>query len=154
MMGANSIFLDTNILIYLTDPASPWHEIAFSTVQKLRAEPTQLVISYQILREFLAVATKIVVTQRKGELEDIVVNIQTFREEFLVLQETDLVFNTLISITNRVAVAGKQIHDANIVATMYVHGINRLLTHNAKDFARFASYINVIPLVQNVHLSQ
>ena len=32
---------------------------------------------------------------------------------------------------------GKRIHDANIVATMAVHGIHILLTQNGADFAPF-----------------
>ena len=43
---------------------------------------------------------------------------------------------------------GKQVHDANIVATMLVHGVPKLLTHNTADFARFSSVIEVLPLAQ------
>lgn len=111
-----------------------------------------MIISYQVLREFLAVATKVVVTQGKGTIENIMLNLDIFREEFHVLQDNDLIFDTLSNIINIVAVAGKQIHDANIAATMYVHGVKYLLTHNDKDFVRFASYITVIPLVQNPFL--
>jgi len=42
--------------------------------------------------------------------------------------------------------AGRQVHDANIVATMLTAGIDRLLTHNVKDFDRFSTLITVIPL--------
>jgi len=42
---------------------------------------------------------------------------------------------------------GKQVHDANIVATMLVHGVPNLLTHNAADFKRFSHLIAVLPLV-------
>ncbi|MEH2170887.1 MAG: hypothetical protein V7K41_30400 [Nostoc sp.] len=41
---------------------------------------------------------------------------------------------------------GKQVHDANIVATMLVYGIPQLLTHNTSDFARFSGLITVLPL--------
>jgi predicted nucleic acid-binding protein len=41
---------------------------------------------------------------------------------------------------------GKQVHDANIVATMLVYGIPKLLTHNTTDFARFSELITVLPL--------
>jgi hypothetical protein len=33
---------------------------------------------------------------------------------------------------------GRQVHDANIVATMRVFGLKNLLTHNPADFARFS----------------
>jgi predicted nucleic acid-binding protein len=40
-------------------------------------------------------------------------------------------------------VAGRQVHDANIVATMLANGITRLLTFNVADFRRFAALISV-----------
>ena len=42
------------------------------------------------------------------------------------------------------AFSGKQVHDANIVATMLAHGEARLLTFNAADFRRFDSVIEVV----------
>jgi predicted nucleic acid-binding protein len=42
--------------------------------------------------------------------------------------------------------AGKQVHDANIVATMQVHDVHRLLTFNTGDFRRFAGIIDLEPL--------
>jgi hypothetical protein len=46
-------------------------------------------------------------------------------------------------------IGGKHVHDDNIVATIEVYGLHRLLTHNAADFQRFASRIIVIPLHLN-----
>jgi hypothetical protein len=45
-------------------------------------------------------------------------------------------------------VSGKQIHDANIVATMIAYRIEYLLTHNVVDFERFTSLIHILPLDQ------
>ncbi len=42
--------------------------------------------------------------------------------------------------------AGKQVHDANIVATMLEHGLPRLLTFNTADFRRVAGLIELEPL--------
>lgn len=55
----------------------------------------------------------------------------------------------LVRLLAQVRVAGKQIHDANIVATMQVYGILRLLTHNTAHFARFAHLITLVPLVSS-----
>ncbi len=41
---------------------------------------------------------------------------------------------------------GKQIHDANIVATMLAHGIRTLLTDSVADFVRWGHLIEVRPL--------
>jgi hypothetical protein len=45
-------------------------------------------------------------------------------------------------------VGGKQVHNANIVATMLAHGIPRLFTHNVADFNRFSTLIEILPLVE------
>jgi predicted nucleic acid-binding protein len=42
--------------------------------------------------------------------------------------------------------SGRQVHDANIVATMLENGIRRLLTFNVVDFRRFARLIAIEPL--------
>jgi predicted nucleic acid-binding protein len=44
--------------------------------------------------------------------------------------------------------AGKQVHDANLVAAMLVHGVGRLLTFNATDFQRFAGAVEIDGLVR------
>ncbi len=47
-------------------------------------------------------------------------------------------------LTRAFAFGGKQVHDANIVATMLAHGETRLLTFNGGDFHRFDSLIEVV----------
>ena len=53
-------------------------------------------------------------------------------------------FSELCLLLGRIPVAGKQVHDANIAATMLAHGIPRLLTFNAADFRRFAGLIALV----------
>ena len=43
-----------------------------------------------------------------------------------------------------VAVGGKQIHNANIVATMLAYGERKLLTLNAADFRRYEDRIELV----------
>jgi predicted nucleic acid-binding protein len=62
------------------------------------------------------------------------------------VEDNSFVLDAVIDILQKVQVAGKQVHDANIVATMQVHGLKHLLTHNIADFSRFSSFISVIPL--------
>lgn len=44
--------------------------------------------------------------------------------------------------------SGKQVHDANIVATMQANGISRLLTLNPVDFTRSSKLITVMTIDQ------
>ena len=50
----------------------------------------------------------------------------------------------LLELCGTVQVGGKQVHDANIVATMLTHGERRLLTMNTKDFRRHGARIELI----------
>ena len=50
----------------------------------------------------------------------------------------------LLDLVRTVPMGGKQVHDANIVATMFAYGIPQLLTFNAADFRRFGSLIEVV----------
>jgi predicted nucleic acid-binding protein len=49
-----------------------------------------------------------------------------------------------VELCRAVAVAGRQVHDANIVATMLAHGETRLLTMNRSDFRRFEPRIEIV----------
>ena len=42
-------------------------------------------------------------------------------------------------------VSGVKVHDARIVASMYVHGIMHILTFNTDDFARYSEIMAVDP---------
>ncbi|UBF24522.1 hypothetical protein K9N68_22915 [Kovacikia minuta CCNUW1] len=48
----------------------------------------------------------------------------------------------------QIPTGGRQIHDANIVATMQTYGVQNLLTHNTADFDRFSQVITVLPLIE------
>ncbi len=58
-----------------------------------------------------------------------------------VLEDGPAVTATLVNLFRDAAVGGRQIHDANIVATMLAHGERRLLTFNTSDFRRFQDRI-------------
>jgi len=72
--------------------------------------------------------------------------VRFFQSQFRVTEDGPQVTEKLLELMEQVAIGGKQVHDANIVATMLVHGVHNLLTHNTGDFARFSQFITVLPL--------
>jgi predicted nucleic acid-binding protein len=146
--GVKKLFVDTNILIFATNSASPWHQLARDALQEARRMNVELTVSPQILREYLVAATR---SSNRDDvpLVKILKNVRTFQTNFHLVEENALVSAKLVDLVDQVAVGGKQIHDANIVATMQVHSINHLLTHNIADFTRFAHLITVLPLQKN-----
>lgn len=148
MTAGDALFVDTNILVYATEVASPWHQAAIEALNTFRRQGVELVISPQIINEYLAATTR----HGPGSagpsltLAEITANVETFLQEFTLVPEDARVVTSLAGLVQAFAVGGKQVHDANIVATMQAHGIRRLLTHNTADFARFAGLITVVPL--------
>jgi len=45
-----------------------------------------------------------------------------------------------------VGCSGKQVHDANVVATMLARSVGTVVTMNLADFARFERYVSLVEL--------
>ena len=75
--------------------------------------------------------------------ERLVADVRQFEEQFLVYEDSRAVTEELLRLLERFSIGGKQVHDANIVATMLVHDAQRIRTANVDDFTRFASLIAV-----------
>ncbi len=71
-------------------------------------------------------------------------DVDWLRETFIVLEDGPQVTEALIALCREVPVGGRQIHDANIVATMLAHGERRLLTFNTADFRRYSDRIALV----------
>ena len=141
-----TLFVDTNILIYATRPASPWHLLARNKLDQAVSNGVELVVSPQILREYLASTTRRTPDGEQTPLSDSLASIAIFREIFRVLEENNTVVDMLLAQLQQIDVSGKKVHDANIVATMRAYGVGRLLTHNTQDFVRYNHLITVVPL--------
>jgi predicted nucleic acid-binding protein len=72
--------------------------------------------------------------------------VRFFQSRFRVAEDGPQVTEKLLELMEQVTFGGRQIHDANIVATMLAYGVNRLLTHNVGDFTRFSQFITILPL--------
>lgn len=65
----------------------------------------------------------------------------------MLLYDEATVSAELLALVRKHDVKGKQVHDANIVATTLANGIGRLATLNTHDFQRFEDEIALEPLV-------
>ncbi len=64
----------------------------------------------------------------------------------LVADDGPQVTARLLELMEHIPIRGKQVHDANVVATMLAYDVHNLLTHNTADFARYSDLITVLPL--------
>jgi predicted nucleic acid-binding protein len=144
-MDAETVFIDTNILIYATDDESPFHAKSLGILKKLMTDGINFAIGPQIIREYLAVLTRGLSPDhptRSAALH----NVRKFIETFTLLNENSETVARLQTIMENVSIGGKQIHDANIVAVMQANGVKRLLTHNLDDFKKFDQAIDILGL--------
>ena len=136
-------FIDTNVLVYAAADGAPVLDRARAALARAAADGA-VTISRQILREYLSVMTRQQIWGKPLSLAQAVADTAAFVREFTVLEDGPLVWDRLVMLSRRYSFAGRQVHDANIVATMLAHGERRLLTFNGADFRRFARLIEVI----------
>jgi predicted nucleic acid-binding protein len=146
-ISADPVFIDTNVLIYASISTSPYYSIAIDHLRSFENVRADQWISRQILREYLAVQTRPIPSKKMLSVKEITADIFSFQSRFLIAEDGPLVTDRLLKLIGSIPIGGKQIHDANIVATMLAHGLRRLLTHNVIDFQRFAGTIDVIPMI-------
>ena len=136
-------FVDTNVLAYATATSAPFRDRARAALVRLAADE-QLSVSRQILREYVAVMTRPQTWGRALSLAEAMTDAAVFERRFTVLEDGQLVWDQLMDLSRLYSFGGRQVHDANVVATMLAHGERRLLTFNEADFRRFTPLIEVI----------
>lgn len=138
------MFIDTNVLVQSRIPGAPDHAAARASLERAFRSPEPLRISRQVIREYLAVVTRPqtwpVAITREEALDDV----GRLTNNFEILEDGPMVTELLVALCREVPVGGRQIHDANIVATMLARGERRLLTFNIADFRRYGERIELV----------
>ena len=138
------MFIDTNVLVMSRILEAPDHDIARERLERAAREPEPLRISRQVVREYLAVITRPQVWPISISREYALDDAKRLISSFEILEDGPVVTESLIALCSEVVVGGRQIHDANIVATMLAHGERRLLTFNTADFRRYGDRIELV----------
>jgi predicted nucleic acid-binding protein len=138
------VFLDTNILVYATRPSSAFHAWTMTALDRALGSEPYLAISRQVLREYLAVVTRPGGGSQPLPIALALDDVVRFAKSFRILEDGPQISARLAELCRSTAMAGRQVHDANIVATMLAYGETRLLTANGKDFVRFVPRIELV----------
>ena len=140
------MFIDTNVLVYSRILEAPNHGAARTRLESAFRGPEPLRISRQVIREYLAVVTRPQVWPVAMTREEALEDVSKLMDSFEVLEDGPVVMESLVTLFRDISVGGRQIHDANIVATMLAHGERRLLTFNVEDFLRYGDRIILIDI--------
>ena len=146
-MAASAILLDTNVLVSATTPARSLHKPALRALNDWPNDGIGICTSGQVLREYLVVATRGFEINGLGlSIADALANRDMLEARMRFLEETHAVAVRLRQLVQSAACTGKQVHDANVVATALGHGVERILTENTDDFARFGDLVEIVAL--------
>ena len=140
------MFLDTNVLVRARFEAAPGHGFARRWMRQVGASGEALRISRQVMREYLATVTRPQPWSPPVAMDAALGHVASLEAHFEILEDGPGVAEILTRLCREVPVAGKQVHDANIVATMLAHGERRLLTFNESDFRRYGERIALMDL--------
>jgi predicted nucleic acid-binding protein len=140
--------LDTNILIRWVQPNASDFELIATVTQRLRQLNSELCYASQNLGEFWNVLTRPANRNGYGFSP-----LQTDRKavgleaQLRLLPESPSVHVEWRKLLLKHSISGAQVHDARLAAVMLVHGVQKILTFNTRDFARF-------PEIQAIHPSE
>jgi predicted nucleic acid-binding protein len=133
----SAVFLDTNILVYASFRGMPFYDAARAVFWASR----------QVLREFLASTTRPGAVVPPPTLDALSQAVCQFEAKFEIADEDAAITAVLLDLLKSRTEQGKQIHDANTVATMRRYGIPSLLTHNTADFMRYVPDVSILSLI-------
>ena len=138
------MFVDTNILVNARVVGAPHHDTASGLLGTALQGPEPLRISRQIIREYLATVTRPQNWSDPLTPDEALHDVNLMLNTYQILEDGPEVTGALLALLREIPAGGRQIHDANIVATMLAHGERRLLTFNVADFRRYGDRIELI----------
>lgn len=135
------VVVDTNVLLAATDRSRTAHEAA---TRLLNEDERRLALTPQIVREYLAVATRPAEDNGFGlAAGDAVTNVKQFLDDMDLLSEDGVSTAGLIDLIAGATALGKQVHDANVVAVALAHNARTIVTDNTRHFCRFDQLIAI-----------
>ena len=137
--------VDSNVLIYLSNSASPFRVLTATAVSKLRSLGLELCVCPQSIIELRSVLTRplsspngigMPTTDADAEVAD-------HLNSFTLISDSAAVFDSWKSLVEGIGVRGKQNHDARMMAAASAGGCTHLLTFNDSDFMRYTALSSV-----------
>lgn len=136
--------LDTNILLRYANPASPEHTAVASKLEAITRAGDLCAVCSQTLVELWAVVTRPVAANGMGlPASEARLRINALCRSFAFVGDPPSLFTTWLDLCTSHEVQGRQAYDARLVALMVAAGIERLVTLNPIDFARYKDVIDV-----------
>lgn len=140
--------IDTNILKRLANASDAKYAVAEKAIFELHRRKEVVYITAQVLIEFRNAATRPKSLNGLGltsaETERLANN---FEAGFPLLPENAQIFPAWKSLVTALAVIGKRVHDARLVAICHVNSVSHILTFNTAHFTALAVHPPCVTVV-------
>lgn len=135
-----AILVDTCILIPAFNPTASGFTLVRQALRQLDSTGETLVVTPQIVAEFWNVVTRPVEANGRGLTTDQARKMAGIIRRICRLEyETAVTFDRWCELVERHRVQGVAVHDARLAAVILTSGLRGILTHNDRDFIRYAS---------------
>jgi predicted nucleic acid-binding protein len=149
-MAIPSCLVDTNILLRMTRRSDPQHQLVDMALAKLASQGVAFHYTHQNIAELWNAMTRPLTRNGLGlTVADAEREVRAIEAGMTLLPDSGAVYWEWRRIVVQYGVLGVQVHDARLAASMYVHGVDHILTLNVTDFSRFTGLTAVHP--GNVH---
>jgi predicted nucleic acid-binding protein len=145
-MAGTPYLVDSNVLLRWVKPNHRDYPVIVSAIDAILRRGGILCYTSQNVAEFWNACTR--PAERNGyglSPQDTDRLAKLFEEKLRLLPDGLGVHEEWRRLLVSHGVSGVQVHDARLVAAMYVHGLRYILTFNDKDFARYAAVQVVNP---------
>jgi predicted nucleic acid-binding protein len=133
-----TVLVDTNVLLRQFEPSHPHFLAAVDSTARLTLSGEPVHVTAQNVAEFWATATRSPAQNGLGlSVEVAAAALDHIEQMFVLLPDHPAIYDHWRRLITMHRVLGNKVYDARLVAAMTVHGIGRLLTFNAGDFARY-----------------
>ena len=131
--------VDTGILLRGFARTDPQYREIRRALLKLRRQGDEFLTSFQNIAEFVNVSTR--PTSARGgyglSFDTTDKRVRFVESACRVVTENPASYGRWRELVARYGVSGVAVHDARLIAVMLVHGAQRLLTLNERDFRRY-----------------
>ena len=145
-MKMMSIFVDTNIWVYIRLNQSEFHAEALTAIQELEDDGVALWTSHQVIREYVAVLAKRHPLTASISAREAASAARDMLARLNVAPDSTQVLDRLLEWIQERDPSYRRVHDANIVACMLCSGVTTILTNDPEDFRVYSDLIDVRPL--------
>jgi predicted nucleic acid-binding protein len=130
--------IDTSILVRLANKTDVQHGVAKKALAELHRRGEVLHLAPQALIEFRNVATRPIAVNGLGlPITTAEADAVAFESAFSLLPESPGIFAAWKAIVGALAIIGKQVHDARLLAVCHVNGVTHLLTSMLRTLAEW-----------------